>query len=71
MIGKTMKYGIVAVVCGALVMGVLFGKEAISYVSTAARTVQTAAEDSVPIEFQLKRASDMLEDIIPEMHANT
>ena len=70
MIGKTMKYGIVAVVCGALVMGVLFGKEAISYVSTAARTVQTAAEDSVPIEFQLKRASDMLEDIIPEMHAN-
>jgi hypothetical protein len=53
-----------------LVGGMLFGKDAVSYVRSSARGVRTAVKDSVPIEFELRRARDMLEEIIPEMHAN-
>jgi hypothetical protein len=53
-----------------VVGGMLFGKDAISYVKSSARGVRTAVKDSVPIEFELRRARDMLEEIIPEMHAN-
>jgi hypothetical protein len=53
-----------------LVGGMLFGKDAVSYVKSSARGVRTAVKDSVPIEFELRRARDMIEEIIPEMHAN-
>jgi chromosome segregation ATPase len=53
-----------------LVGGMLFGKDAVSYVKSSARGVRTVVKDSVPIEFELRRARDMIEDIIPEMHAN-
>ena len=49
-----------SVLVGLLVLiigGLLFGTDVLSYVT-------------VPIEFELKRAKDLLEDIIPEMHAN-
>ena len=32
--------------------------------------MQAVVKDSVPIEFELRRARDLLEEIIPEMHAN-
>lgn len=70
MILKTMKYGAVGLVGLVLVGGVLFGTEGLSYLRSSARSVQTAVKDSVPIEFELKRARDMLDEIIPEMHAN-
>ena len=54
----------------SLVGGLLFGKDVVSYVRSSAKSVQTAVKDSVPIEFELRRARDLLEDIIPEMHAN-
>jgi hypothetical protein len=41
-----------------------------SYIRSSARSVQTAVKDAVPMEFELKRARDLLDDIIPEMHAN-
>jgi hypothetical protein len=41
-----------------------------SYVRSSARTVQTAVKDAVPIEFELRRARDLAEQIIPEMQAN-
>jgi len=53
-----------------LVGGMLFGKDAVSYVKSSARGVRTAVKDSVPVEFELRRAKDMIEEIIPEMHAN-
>jgi hypothetical protein len=70
MIVKTVKYGIGGVLGLALVGGFLFGGDGMSYLRSSARTVQTAVKDSVPIEFELKRARDMLDEIIPEMHAN-
>jgi hypothetical protein len=32
--------------------------------------IKQAVKDSVPIEFEIKRARDMLDELIPEMHGN-
>ncbi|MFB3891804.1 MAG: hypothetical protein ACE15C_07250 [Phycisphaerae bacterium] len=62
---------------GALGLGVLtvvgllaFGSDLFSYVSSSAHAVRKAVKDSVPVEFELRRAHDLLEQIIPEMQAN-
>ena len=70
MIMKWLKRSVVIVAGVSLVGGLLFGKDVVSYVRSSAKSVQTAVKDSVPIEFELRRARDLLEEIIPEMHAN-
>jgi hypothetical protein len=70
MITKWLKLGVVGVVSVGLVGGLLFGKDALSYGKSMAKSFRTAVKDTVPIEFELKRASDLLDEIIPEMHAN-
>ena len=70
MVMKWLKRSVIVVAGLSLVGGLLFGKDVVSYVRSSAKSVQTAIKDSVPIEFELRRARDLLEDIIPEMHAN-
>ena len=70
MILKWLKRSVIIVAGISLVGGMLFGKDVVSYVRSSAKSVQTVVKDSVPIEFELKRARDLLEEIIPEMHAN-
>ncbi len=70
MIIKAVKVGLIATVGLGLGAGLLFGTDAGSYLWSSAKSVRTAVKDKVPIEFELKRAQDMLEDIIPEMQAN-
>lgn len=70
MITRWLKMGAIATVGLGLAGGLLFGKDVASYVRSSARGVRTAVKDSVPIEFELRRARDLLEEIIPEMHAN-
>jgi len=70
MIIKVVKYGVVAAVVVAVAGGLLFGGDFFSYLSSSARSLQTSVKDSVPMEFELQRARDLLEDIVPEMHAN-
>ncbi len=70
MIIKWLKRSVFVVVGVTLLGGMLFGKDLYSYASSSAKSVRTAVKDSVPIEFELRRARDLLEDIIPEMHAN-
>lgn len=70
MILKWVKLGACGAVGMCLLGGLLFGKDLASYVSTSAQSVRTAVKDSVPIEFELQRATDMLDKIVPEMHAN-
>ena len=53
-----------------LVSLVLFGRSAISYVRTSANYVSDSVQDSVPIEFQINRARDMLKDLVPEIRKN-
>ena len=70
MVLKTLKYGVLTLGALALAGGLLFGRDAVSYVNSSCRSVQSAVKDSVPIDFELRRARDLIDDIIPEMHAN-
>jgi hypothetical protein len=67
---KWLKRSVIVVAGLSLVGGLLFGKDVVSYVRSSAKSVQTVVKHSVPIEFELRRARDLLEEIIPEMHAN-
>jgi hypothetical protein len=68
--GKIFKWTVLSAGGALLVGGFLFGRDLCSYVSTGTSAVQTAVRDSVPIEFELRRARDLVEEILPEMHAN-
>ena len=70
MITKLLKRTVIVVAGVAVVGSVLFGKDVASYVRSSAKSVRTVVKDSVPIEFELRRARDLLDEIIPEMHAN-
>jgi len=70
MIIKWLKRSVIVVAGVSLIGGLLFGKDVVSYVRSSAKSVQTVVKDSVPIEFELRRARDLLDEIIPEMHAN-
>lgn len=67
---KWIKRGVVGLVLFVVVGGVLFGTELSSYVRSSAKMTQNKVKDAVPIEFELQRAQDLLENILPEIHAN-
>jgi hypothetical protein len=70
MILRWVKWGVMGTVGLGLLGGMLFGKDIISYARSSAKSVRAVVKDSVPIEFELRRARDLLEGIIPEMQAN-
>ncbi|MDB5323390.1 MAG: hypothetical protein JWN40_5021 [Phycisphaerales bacterium] len=70
MILRLIKYGVLTVAGGAVVASLLFGGEALSYSRTWGRTMRQSVNDNIPLEFQLRRARDLLGDILPEMQAN-
>jgi DNA repair exonuclease SbcCD ATPase subunit len=70
MILRLLKYGLLTVAGGAVVVSLLFGGEALSYVRTSGRSVRQSVNEHIPLEFQLRRARDLLGDILPEMQAN-
>ena len=63
MIKKT----VLGVATVGLVTLFLFGKDAYSYLSTSYRRVTQSVEDSVPIEFQIDRARNLVQDLEPEI----
>ncbi len=73
MIRWTFKWTRRIVIGGVILLGIsfLFLKTGIgSYVKSSTRMLETAVKDSIPVEFEIQRARDLLEDLIPEMHAN-
>ena len=46
---------------------VLFGRDAASYVSTTYHRLTSSVEESVPVEFQIDRAKQMVRDLDPEI----
>jgi chromosome segregation ATPase len=70
MIFKLVKYGVMTVAGGAVVLSLLFGGEALSYIRTSGRQMRQSVNEKIPVEFQLRRARDLLSDILPEMQAN-
>lgn len=57
---------------GVLTVGALlwFGTSLGSYVRTSAGYVNDAVQESVPMDFQINRARDMLADLAPEIRKN-
>ena len=70
MIGKMLKVGVLGTAAALVVGGTVFGTELGSYLRSSTRCVTSAVKDNVPVEFELRRARDLLDDIIPEMHAS-
>jgi hypothetical protein len=70
MIRKCIKIGVVGLVLATLTGALLFGKDLLSYASSTAKAIRTSAKEAVPLDFELARAKDLLEGIIPEMQAN-
>lgn len=66
MIKRTLIGGSVAL----LVSGVMFGRDAVSYVKTSAGWVKGSISESVPVEFQIERAKKMIDDLEPEVRRN-
>lgn len=58
----------VAVVAGAGFL--LLGTELPSYCMSSVRTIKESVKDNVPIEFEIKRARDLLEELEPELVEN-
>ncbi len=70
MLGKAIKVGLIVTAAGVVVGVALFGAEAFSYARTSVNQFRQAAKDNVPIEFELARAKDLIDQIVPEMQAN-
>lgn len=70
MLGKAIKFVFVGTLLVAVVGGALFGTGALAYLKTGARRVQETVNDQIPVEFEMQRARDMLNDIIPELQGN-
>jgi hypothetical protein len=70
MLLKAVKWGVIGIGGLTLAGALVFGRDMCSYATSGARAVRSAAHDAVPIEFQLRRAHDLVADIVPEMQAN-
>jgi chromosome segregation ATPase len=53
-----------------LFLGLFFGRDAASYVKTGMGWIHQGVHDSVPVEFELSRARQMIKDLDPEIHRN-
>ena len=62
------------IVIGSVILGVIGTgvvlTGASSYVRSSGRMIKTAVKDSIPFEFEIQRARDLLDDIVPELRAN-
>ena len=70
MICKVIKYGLVLGIGTVVVGGVLLGTDAGSFLRSSFKSVRTAVKDQIPVEFELKRARDLLDEAGPEMRQN-
>lgn len=58
---------IVSALAVTLVAGMLFGSNAMSYLTTSCERVSDTVENSIPLEFQIDRARRMVRDLEPEV----
>ena len=67
---KWIKRGLIGAGVFLIVGTLVFGKDLASYMKSTTKLARQTVKDSVPIEFELRRAQDLLEEILPEIHAN-
>ena len=70
MIWKAIKLGTLTAGVGLLAGGLVLGSDLGSYLRSSCRSVQVSVKDNIPIEFQLRRARDLLDGVGPELHEN-
>jgi hypothetical protein len=61
------KKAILLVVGIGVTTGILFGRNAASYVSTTYHRLTSSVEEAVPVDFQIDRAKQMVSDLDPEI----
>jgi len=64
------KKGIFLGTAVAILVGLLFGREGFSHVKTSLGWVRQSVRDSVPVEFEISRARQMIKDLTPEINHN-
>jgi hypothetical protein len=64
------KKGIFLATAVAVLIGLVFGREGFSHVKTSLGWVRQSVRESVPVEFEISRARQMIKDLIPEIHRN-
>jgi hypothetical protein len=64
------KKALVAGGSALLIMALLFGRDAVSYISTTAAWVNDSVREKVPVNFELQRARNMIADLTPEVRRN-
>jgi hypothetical protein len=69
-IGKVIKWGVLTVGGLAIVGAVVMGTDACSYIRSSAKQLRASVKDNIPLEFELRRARDLLDEVLPEMQAN-
>lgn len=67
---KGFKTIVVVTLVGLAITAFVFGTDMLSYLRSSTTSMQRAVKDAIPVDFELQRARDLLEEIIPEMHAN-
>jgi chromosome segregation ATPase len=61
------KKAIISTAALALVGTFVFGRDVVSYVKTSATSIQTAARGEVPMEWEIKRARDLVNNLMPDI----
>ncbi len=62
------KKAVYVAIGAVLLVGILYGTNAVPYAKTAYNHVKTTAQDAVPIEFQIEAAKTQLANIGPEIN---
>lgn len=70
MIWKAIKFGSLTAGAALLAGGLVLGSDLGSYIHSSYHEMRTAVKDNIPIEFELRRARDLLDGVGPELHRN-
>jgi chromosome segregation ATPase len=65
-----LKKGLFLAAAGTLLLGLCFGRNAMSYVKTAANKISETVKNNVSIGYEIDRARQMIKDLIPEIRHN-
>lgn len=66
---RGIKYGLGTIVIVGAVGVLALGTHVGSYLRTSARAARSAVKNAVPVEFELRRASDLIEAILPDLQS--
>lgn len=66
---RLIKYGFVGMLAVGAAGFLVFGTHLPSYVATSGTAAQQVIRDAVPVEFELKRAKQLIEEILPDLQS--